>query len=1125
MEHVSTYLKNLKFDPRLLGGFVAKYLANLRLVILITLAVVVFGIVAYNNLPRKLNPDLNIPIVIVNTVMPGAGPADVESLVTVPIEDAVRGVDGVKTVTSSSRDSVSTITLEFNSGVNADKATSDVKSAVDGITELPTDALDPNVQKLDFENQPIWVFNLVGNEDRASLIRFARGLSQELEDLASVDNVDITGLDEQEIQVVIKQESVTSFGINPQQVSGAIKSALSSFPAGTVKTGTSSFSLTIDPQVSSIQDLRKIQLSINGSVIKLSDIADVREISKPDQNQSFLSEAGGSAVPAVSFYVYRLTTTNIDAAEHEARELVEQKIEEQNGKFRFVTVSNAAEEISDEFETLQRDILIVVGLVFLVLLLFLGIRQAVVAMLSVPLTFLITFIVMDITGIALSFLATFSLLLSLGLLVDDTIVVISAMTQYFRAGKFTAYQTGLLVFKDFWIAILTTTITTVWAFIPLLLASGIIGEFIKPIPIVVSATLLASIFVALFITMPFMIFLLKPMMPVRVVVLLRILLLVVIVGAVYSILPQNQIVLLQVLAVLLLLFVTFQIRSRLFDVSSKYFSRISAPGQKDRFRNLLDNGVISFRSIESGYSNVMHRILVSRRARRITVTMVIIFSIFSFLLFPLGFVKSEFFPATATKNFYVNVEMPPGISLDVTKVEALKLMEQIKMIEGAESVTLEQGRSQATDGFGGGGGSNTFMYSVVLKEEDSINKAQEVRNQLVNYTKGTVSVVEISGGPPAGSDLQIKLYGPDLQQLDQYANKIEEYLKTKQGTINISKSIKPGTSKLVFVPDPTKLAANGLTVEQIGGQLRLFSSGIEAETVKFDQTITDDQDITLRLSSDVPRIEDVGRLLVATPQGQRIPLLSLGTLEMRVNPTLITREDGRRTISVSAGVTEGYNIQEMNTELEGFADSLNMATGYGWGTGGVNEENQNSVNSILQAMVLSFLLIITTMVLQFNSFRRALIVMLVIPLSISGVFIIFGLTQTPLSFPALIGMLALFGIVVKNSILIVDKILLNQESGMEFTESVADASASRLEPIALTSITAIVGLIPITLSDPLWRGLGGAIIAGLTFSGTIMLFFIPVVYYLIYNPYGKKSVLDNKVENELAPKTRKIGTK
>jgi multidrug efflux pump subunit AcrB len=229
-----------------------------------------------------------------------------------------------------------------------------------------------------------------------------------------------------------------------------------------------------------------------------------------------------------------------------------------------------------------------------------------------------------------------------------------------------------------------------------------------------------------------------------------------------------------------------------------------------------------------------------------------------------------------------------------------------------------------------------------------------------------------------------------------------------------------------------------------------------------------------------------------------VPLLSLGSLSIKSNPTLITRENGKRTISVTASVTAGYSATVKNAGLDKYVNSLNLPPGYSWATGGVNQQNDQSVESILEAMVLSFMLIVITMILQFSSFRKALIVMLVIPLSISGVFIVFGITQTPLSFPALIGILALFGIVVKNSILIVDKINQNRRAGLLFKDAIIDAAESRMEPIALTSFTAIIGLIPITLSNPLWQGLGGAIIAGLIFSGSIMLFFIPVIYYYIF---------------------------
>lgn len=1105
MDTTSTYLKKLKFDPKLLMGWVASYLVNLRFLTLIVLGIIAFGIQSYFALPRTLNPEIKIPIVIVSTILPGAGPTDIESLVSVPVEDAVRGVEGVKTVTSTSRESASIVQIEFRSGYDADKAKTDVQSAVDGVSDLPTDAQTPHIQKLDFENQPIWTFSLAGAKDKGSLIRFSRDLKKELEDLASIDKVEITGLDEQEIQIVIKPAVISTYGINPQTLTGSIKSAISSFPAGNVKTDSSIFSLSIDPVVSTVDDLRDTKINLNNQIVSLGDIAEVKEISKPDQNESYLLH-DGNIVSSVTFSVFRLSGTNFDVANNDAQEKVNEKLLHSGNGFKVFTIINTAEEIGKSFTDLQRDISLVITLVFIVLFLFLGIRQAFVSMLSIPLTFLMTFIVMSITGIALSFLATFSLLLSLGLLVDDAIVIISAMTAYYRSGKFTPLETGLLVWKDFWVAILTTTITTVWAFIPLLLSSGIIGEFIKPIPIIVSATLVASIFVALFVILPLMIFLLKPQIPFRVQVLVRLLLVGVILGGFYFLIPKGSLLVPQMVVLAIFVLIVYLIRDAISGFLSKRF--LNRPGVKERFNHIIDHGVINFGGIERSYNRLIHKILVSKTARRNTIIMVVIFSVFSYALVPLGLVKSEFFPGSDEDTVYVSAELPAGTNLQTAKEEALVLLQRFKDIPDTETVSLEMGRSYGADfGGPGEGGTNAFLYSIALHEKRSHTSseiAQILREKFADYTNGKVSVQEVSGGPPAGADLQIKLFGPDLKTLDDYASKVQDYLSKQAGVNNISKSIKPGTSKLTFVPDRVKLAENNLSIDQLGFWLRLYASGFEADELKFsgDQDLT--EDVTIRLGSSTQSVEDIMAIVIPTQSGS-IPLSSLGKIELTTNPTLITREDGKRTLSVSAGVQTGYVVADLNKELENYANSLNLPTGYGWATGGANEENQQSVQSILNAMILSFLLIIITMVLQFKSFRRAMIVMLVIPLSISGVFIIFAAAQIPLSFPALIGILALFGIVVKNSILIVDKILINQESGMDFSESVADAAASRLEPIALTSLCTIAGLIPITISDPLWRGLGGAIIAGLTFSGTIMLFFIPVVYYLIFNPKQKET--------------------
>jgi multidrug efflux pump subunit AcrB len=346
------------------------------------------------------------------------------------------------------------------------------------------------------------------------------------------------------------------------------------------------------------------------------------------------------------------------------------------------------------------------------------------------------------------------------------------------------------------------------------------------------------------------------------------------------------------------------------------------------------------------------------------------------------------------------------------------------------------------------------------------------------------------------------LNGDDLSELDKITDKVVTYLNSKPGVINVQKSIKPGTSKLTFVPDYQKLAANGVTIDTAGLYLRMFASGMTIKSVTWNDEKTD---IVFRTGDGLKTPEDAGSIIIPNQQGEQIPLLSLGTLTLEANPTTIAHQNTKREIEVVAGVSAGYSASTINSDLLKYTKSLTLPDGYAWQTGGANEENQKSVMSILQAMLLSALLIITTMVIQFRSYRKAAIVMSVIPVAVSGVLALFALIGTPLSFPALIGILSLFGIVVTHAMMLIDKINRNLSSGMPFNEALADGAASRLEPVFIGSFTTIIGLIPISLSNPLWRGLGGAIIAGLAFSGVVMLFLIPVIFYMVYHrDYTKK---------------------
>lgn len=1104
--------KALKFDRALTNSYIARYLKNPRLVVLLLLSVIILGINAFSSLPRDLNPQIKIPIVLVTAILPGANPQDVESQVTVHLEDTIRSLQGVKTVTSVSQDGFSQVTVEFNSGVDPDKAKSDVQSAVDSVTGLPQDVLTPQVLKLDFENSPIWTFVLTSGEDPASLYKFAKNLKKNIRDLPEIDKVEISGLEETEVQITVSPQTYAAYNISPFQISQLISNALKSFPAGSIITENNNFSLSLDPQAITVDDLRNIQISVGSQIVELGEIATITQHPKPAQNQSYLAFGQKQISPGVTFNVFRTRNTKINKAIEAAEIEVEKTIQNnQEGKFQTVTVLNTSEEIDKQFFDLTRDFLITVALVVSVIFIFLGPRQALISALSAPLSFLITFVVMQINGISLNFLSLFSLILSLGLLVDDTVVIISAMSSYYKTKSLTPFEAGILVWRDFLTPVFTTTITTVWAFLPLLLSSGIIGEFIKSIPIVVSTALIASFFVGMFITLPLMVILLKPRFPRRVSILFRILTGLIITVSLILALPKGNLFAAEISTLVILLFAAYILRNEIKKRLTLFLKNLFAVTKnirrsQKRSRNLISailsknysEGIISFDKIEKKYKISIEEILKDKAKRRMAILIVIIFSVFSFALLPLGFVKNEFFPKTDEDLFYISVEYPPGTYISQTKKEALALLQEIKETSGVKYASLNLGTAiNLMSGGTQASGSNVALFSINLKQKNSSLVAQALREKYSNYQSGKLNIVEVSGGPPAGADVQIKISGDDLRILNQEADQIMFFLKGQPGVTNIDKSIKAGTSKLSFTPDKSLLAQNNIGLDQLGFWLRLYASGIKSETNKFPGE-DEDQDITLRLYPHSSTVEGISQIIIPTQNGN-IPLSSLGKISLAANPTLITREDGKRTIAVAAAIKRGFSVSGTNTNLEKYArDDLNLPEGYSWKTGGVNEENQNSVQSILRAMFLSFMLIIITMVIQFSSFRRALIVMLVIPLSISGVFIIFSLTKTPLSFPALIGVLALFGIVVKNSILLVDKIVANEKLKMPLILAISSASASRLEPIALTSFATILGLIPITLTDPLWRGLGGVIIAGLSFSGITMLVFIPVVYYIIY---------------------------
>lgn len=1094
----SSYLSSLVFDAKLYQSLQAAYLKSIRLPILLILTIIVVGVAALLAIPRRLNPEIKIPIVVVNTALPGAGPDDIEQLVTIPLERKLASVDGLDTMSSTSRDSSSSIALQFLSSVPVDEAVADVQTIVDTVSGLPDDSTTPQVRSVDFEDQPFWTFAITTQSDEASLMRFADELQKKIEDVSQVDRVQTSGLDEQVIEVSVDLKKAREFNLNPVAISQIVQSAAKSFPAGTVTSDRSSFSLTINQDIKTVDDIRNLRLDIGGASVKLGDVATVSTRSKTGQFSTYLSTQKQASKRTVQFFVFKKKNANIDKAFQMTEPVVMKAVQQYHGRFSIYTILNTASEITKQFQDLFDEFKTTILLVFMLLLLFLGIRQAIISTITVPLTFLASFAIIHAFGLTLNFLTMFSFLLSLGLLIDDTIVSVAAMTRYYKIGKFTPYQTGLMVWRDFIVPLWSTTITTIWAFVPLLLATGIIGEFIKSIPIVVTVTMLSSTTIAVLITIPLMIVFLKPQFAPRVTKLLKVLGLIGFMGALLFFLPQNNVKFIVVLVAVLALLVSLRIRKELVQ---KYQKTIAMNDHMKRFdrgvRHIADHGIINIESLISTYRTAIEKILDSSRARKRTLIAITAFALVAYALVPLGFVKNEFFPKDDAQLAYASLELPQGTRSEILHAEAIRVAERLRSTPELDYMVTEVG-SAVSSGGDRESLANAVLYTLHFTDKDertltSGDIAQIVRDQFSGYTKGKFSVIELTGGPPAGADIQIKLKGDDLGVLNQYADKVVAYLRKQQGIINVDTSIKKGTSKVVFTPDKARLADAGISVSELGLWLRTYASGFTLDTVLFGD---EEKDITFRTSVyDQKPLSDLGSIEVPLRSGGAVPLASLGSFKLETNPTIITREDEKRTISVLAGVQQGVNIPEKNTELLAYARSLKLPQGYEWATGGVNEENEKSVQSILQAMMLAFLLIVITMVIEFGSFRQALMAMLIIPISIAGVLYIFALTRTPLSFAALIGILALFGIVVTHVIVVIEKINENRAHGLELRDAIADAAANRLEPVLLTSLATILGLVPITIADPFWRGLGGAIISGLLFSGALKLFFIPVLYY------------------------------
>ncbi len=1112
------YLAKLKFRPELRKTWLNFFVVNFRVVVLMIALLSAWGIYSYLKLPRESNPEVKIPVAVITDAFPGASPADVEELVTKHIETDISGVQGINKVTSTSANSFSSVSVEFDANQNIEDAVRRLRDQLSTIrNDIPTDANDPQVIEISFDNTPVVTFEITGPYDGFTLRTYAENIQDELEKIPGVRQVNVSGGDQREFDVSYDPQKLTFYNITADQANQAVIATNRAVPAGNFEGKEFNYPVRADARVFSATTLGDIPVihRDDGAIVYLKDIADVRETAIKKTVLSRFSKNGGASGDSVSIQVLKRTGSSVLDTIDAAQNTVGKQVKTFPEGITAATTLNLADRIRIDFNELTRDFLITLFLVMGILLLIVGLKEALVAGLAIPLVFFSTFGVMLVTGTSLNFLSIFSLLLALGLLVDDAIVVVSATKQYMKTGKFTPEEAVLLVLNDFKVVLTTTTLATIWAFLPLLMSTGIIGQFIKSIPITVSVTLASSLFIALMINHPLAAVLERIRLTKNLFFLIAAALLAAgVLGATrhsaagYAVTTVSGILILWMLSWYfgpgkkkLAENALLEEKEWNDDELIKLKLRTQGDRESATFTSRLIHGIIHFDRVLPIYEKYLRKVLITKKRRIALILAVFALFLAAVALPATGILKTEFFPASNEDMISISMRGPSGSALNQTDLIAKQVEERLLKYPDIVSFTTLVGNP------GNGGGadlgvtqntSNTASISIQLtpvtaKRLPSYAIADQIRADLKDINDATINVAAPGGGPPSGSAFQAQIAGDDLQTLDKIATDLKPMLDSIQGTINSDISLKDAPAEYTFRLDPAKMEFYDLNAAAVGNTLRTAISGTKISTVILGNKTVD---IVARFEKDkLPTLESVQNLEILNDAKQPVFLKDVADIELTPSVESVTRIDQKRTVLLTADVSGKTNANQVLAEFQKkIAADYKLPEGYDITYGGQNEQNAESVQSILRAMIIAAVLIISTMIVQFNSFKKATIVLVTLPLALIGTFFGMALFGISLSFPGLIGILALFGIVVKNAIILIDKINLNIKSKIPFFDAIVDAGKSRLEAIFITSICTIFGIIPITLSNELWRALGSAVIFGLLLSSFLTLFLVPVLF-------------------------------
>ena len=998
---------------------------------------VALGLYSLIVIPKESSPEVVIPMGIVSTVYPGAAAADVEKLVTNKLEDSISSVNNIDKLTSTSQDGVSMITAQFTSNADVDKSIQDLKDAVDKVkSELPSDAKEPTVMEVNFSNQPILIVSISGDKSPEEFTQLADDVENELLRVPGISKVDKEGVRARQVQVVVKKDTLANYNLSISSVIAALAANNAALPVGSINSDNVKYTVQFKGAINDPSEVADVPIGQSGGQpVYVRDIATVTDGVADATSLSRASQGGAPAADAITLNIYKKSGGDITtiAAAAKAR-LTELQGSLLSGTSVVISYDQGA-RVQKDLSDLTRTGLETVGLVMIALLFTIGWRQSLVAGLSIPLSFVIAFIGLYVSGNTINFISLFSLILAVGILVDSGIVVTEAIH-----ARTAVYGSSLLAaqasIREYAWPLIGGTMTTIAVFVPLFFLSGVTGKFIASIPFTIIFVLLASIFVALG---------LVPLVAVF--------------------LTRNA----------------KEKRGRFEEVQEEYTEK-AIGWYKDHLRAWLGN---------------------PRRQRLFIRTLAVLF-VLSFMLPIFGLVKTEFFPQDDTDVVYLDLEQKQGTPLAQTDLSA-RAVEEILYSEPAidSFVTTVGAGSVFTSGSSGSKYASVTINLKKVRTQTSMAFVEKLRRDLAPIKDADIRLSQQSNGPPAGAAVEIKLTGDDLGDLAKATDQTADLLSTIPGAIDVVESTRDNGTEFQLAVDKAKVAAAGLTPVQVAQTLRAAINGATATTIKkngqdIDVVVKMDLNPTFTDPSQTAdaSIDAVKNLTITTPTGS-ILLGSVLTPTLGVNNASISHEDKKRIETVSASLKAGANAGEVTKVFMAKAAALKLPASVHLSTGGETEETTKSFTDMLVALAVGLALMMAILVLTFNSFRYAGTLLMVVPLSLIGVLDGLALTGQALSFTSMLGFVALGGVIINHAIILMDSMIAHRDAAPDrpIKEVVVDAAASRLRPIFLTTITTVIGMIPLAGVSAMWAPLAYAIMFGLSFAMILTLVLVPTLFY------------------------------